>query len=249
MISAKEIYDIVNQIAPFKFAEEYDNVGIIYDSNLQVNRVLFALDITDETIDEAINLNCGIIVSHHPILFHAVKKIGSDDLITKAIKNDISLITAHTNYDKVKVGTSSVLASSLGLLITEDVSDGLGRIGYYEKPMTQLDFIMHVKSLLCTNSVSAVVGKKKIKRVLVIAGSSGDIEEFLKLKIDAIVTGETKYSNALEAKRQGKTLVIAGHYETENIGFKGLHEIISKVVTGNAECFYSKEGRNPIKYF
>lgn len=119
----------MEEIAPIVLAESWDNVGLqIGFRKKDVDKVLLSLDVDESIIKEAIRLNAGLIVSHHPLIFSALRNIDSDDpigsTIMTAVKNEISVFCAHTNLDKAKKGVNDALAEALGLtktrpLITE----------------------------------------------------------------------------------------------------------------------------------
>tara|TARA_B100001175_G_C19491448_1_gene632825 strand:+ start:886 stop:1980 length:1095 start_codon:yes stop_codon:yes gene_type:complete len=116
----KEITQYLENIAPLAYQEAYDNSGLIVgDKNNNVNSVLITLDCTEDVIDEAINNNCNLIISHHPIIFTGIKSItGSNYVertIIKAIKNNIAIYSIHTNLDNVSNGVSAKIAEIIGL--------------------------------------------------------------------------------------------------------------------------------------
>lgn len=98
----------------------YDNVGLLLgDPNAPVSRILVCLDVTESVVDEAIEKKCELIVSHHPLIFNKISSINPTDeqgrIIYKMIRNNIALLTAHTNLDAALDGVSFVLANNLGL--------------------------------------------------------------------------------------------------------------------------------------
>jgi dinuclear metal center YbgI/SA1388 family protein len=110
----------MHQWAPPGIKMSYDNVGLLLgDPSAPVSRILVCLDVTEEVVDEAIEKKCELIVSHHPLIFKEVKSINPTDeqgrIIYKMIRNNIALLTAHTNLDAALDGVSFVLANNLGL--------------------------------------------------------------------------------------------------------------------------------------
>lgn len=106
--------------APPAYQESYDNAGLIVgDPNVPVTGVLVSLDATEAIVDEAIAMNCNVIVAHHPIVFKGLKKLNGKNYVErtviKAIKNDIAIFAAHTNLDSVAGGVNYHIASRLGL--------------------------------------------------------------------------------------------------------------------------------------
>jgi len=116
----RHITDFIHQWAPPEIKLSYDNVGLLIgDSSMPVSQVLVCLDVTEEIVDEALEKKCGLIVSHHPLIFKDISCINPDDeqgrIIYKLIRNNIALLSAHTNLDAALDGVSFVLANNLGL--------------------------------------------------------------------------------------------------------------------------------------
>jgi len=120
MVKIKDITQYLEQFAPLRYQESYDNCGLLIgDEDWPVKGVLISLDCTEEIVDEAIESNCNLIIAHHPILFKPLKKLSGksyvERTITQAIKNDVAIYAIHTNLDNVKEGVNKKLAQKLGL--------------------------------------------------------------------------------------------------------------------------------------
>ena len=117
----KEIVNCIENFAPLKLQESYDNSGLIIgDFGDEVNKALICIDVTEDIIDEAIANNCDLIISHHPLIFGGIKKITKSDLtgkcIIKAIQKNIAIYSAHTNLDNTLDGVNSILGQKIGLI-------------------------------------------------------------------------------------------------------------------------------------
>lgn len=115
-----DLLGAVNRIAPPVLAESWDNVGLqIGDPTARVERVLVALEISDAVVREAKELGASCIITHHPLIFGALKSVVPTNpvgrFVTELIRNEIALIAAHTNLDSVANGTNGVLAERLEL--------------------------------------------------------------------------------------------------------------------------------------
>ena len=118
--TVKNIIHVIETFAPVSYQESYDNTGLqIGDVNQMVSAVLVCIDVTEDVIDEAITKDAGLIISHHPLLFGGIKKITGktyvERCITKAIKNNIAIYSAHTNLDAVSNGVNDRIAQKIGL--------------------------------------------------------------------------------------------------------------------------------------
>jgi len=119
----KDIIKHLESIAPLSYQESYDNCGLLVgNADISIKKALISLDVTEEVIDEAISKKCGLIISHHPIIFGGMKKLNGKNyverVVIKAIKNDIALYAIHTDLDNVYQGVNARIAAKLGL---EDV--------------------------------------------------------------------------------------------------------------------------------
>lgn len=120
----KDVITTIEAIAPLDYAEDFDNVGLLIgDKTTQVNGVLVALDTLENVVDEAIEKNCNLIVSFHPIIFNGLKKITGKDyverVIIKAIQNNIAIYAIHTALDNSFVGVNAKICEILGLQQTK----------------------------------------------------------------------------------------------------------------------------------
>lgn len=119
-----EVIGLFEQFSPKAYAMEGDKVGLqIGRLNKPVEKVLIALDVLEEVVDEAIAENVQLIIAHHPLIYRPLQKIATEHkagrIIEKLIKHDIAVYAAHTNLDVAKGGVNDWLAQSLGLRETE----------------------------------------------------------------------------------------------------------------------------------
>jgi dinuclear metal center YbgI/SA1388 family protein len=118
-----EIIQLLEQFAPKHLAMEGDKIGLqIGTLNKPIQRMMIALDVLEEVIDEAIEKKIDLIIAHHPPIFRPLKQIVTDQpygrMIEKCIKHDIAIYAAHTNLDIAEGGVNDWLAEALQL---EDV--------------------------------------------------------------------------------------------------------------------------------
>ncbi|WP_027338677.1 Nif3-like dinuclear metal center hexameric protein [Halonatronum saccharophilum] len=123
-VKLQQITTLIDKIAPKRLAYKWDNVGLqVGDYNQTVSKVMLTLDITKEVLSEAKEEGVDLIIGHHPLIFKGISKIRYNTsigrLIRDAIKEDISIYIAHTNYDIGEGGLNDYLAQSLGLTNTD----------------------------------------------------------------------------------------------------------------------------------
>lgn len=119
-VTLSQINAAVYELAPYRLAYEWDNVGLqIGDPAQQVNRLLIALEVNDRVIAHAVENKCEAILTHHPLIFRPIKSLRSDDPTSRLqlalVRANIGLIAAHTNLDRVLRGTNGALAEKLEL--------------------------------------------------------------------------------------------------------------------------------------
>jgi dinuclear metal center YbgI/SA1388 family protein len=139
MIKVKDISNYLESIAPISLQETYDNSGLLVGNNENlVSGIITTLDITEEIIQEAIDLKCNLIVAHHPIIFKGVKKLNGNNYvekcIIKAIKNDINIYAIHTNLDNIHTGINRKIGEKLGfkkMHILQPKSDNLLKLTFF----------------------------------------------------------------------------------------------------------------------
>ena len=103
-MKVKDIVAMLEAEVPLAWQESYDNAGLVVGSpEADVERVLIALDATEEVVEEAISERCQMVVTHHPIIFRPIKRLADENrqqrTIAKAIRHGIALYAAHTNLD------------------------------------------------------------------------------------------------------------------------------------------------------
>ncbi len=227
----QEIYRIIDEAAPLKYAEDWDNCGVQIDvGGEEVNTVLCAMEINDAVINEAVEKKAELIVTHHPLIFDGLKNLDQKDIparyVIRLVQAGISVLSAHTCFDVADGGINDCLADLLGL---ENVSKAcemipgvpetmLFRVGDLPEPMKLRDCAVYVRSRLPWSPGLRIAGdpEKIIKKVCVCGGSGGSYwNEALETGADLYVTGEIKHHDAGPASDSGLAVIEASHAATE----------------------------------
>lgn len=226
MPTVHRIYQEMTRIAPPELAESWDNVGLLVDCGGEVRRVLVALDITPEVVEEAAAKGCELIVSHHPVIFSPLKKLSAEDVPFQLVQKGVSAICMHTNLDAAEGGVNEVLAGIFGMREPAVFADGCGRVGEIdpiqvkelaEKAQAELEKRCNLPADGSEPvQVKFVDTGKTVRRLAVISGAGGSLfEDALAQGADCLLTGEANHHHACDAKRLGLSLIAAGHYATE----------------------------------
>lgn len=222
MILVRDIYKYIDEIAPFSLQAGYDNSGLIVgNAYYGVKTVLTALDITNDIIADAEELGAELIVTHHPPIFRAIKRIDTETPIGSLMMNGISVISAHTSFDNAKGGMNDILCETLGLVPDRPlaVEDGVP-VGYICScaPISPEDMAEKIKAALGCDVVRYNDMGGKIETVAVCSGSGGSLlADALSNEVDAYITGDVKHDVFIDAYNAGLTVFDAGHFHTEDI--------------------------------
>ena len=241
--------DILNFLKlrfPEEQKEEWDNVGLMTgDSCREINKVLVCLDVTPDTVTEAMDFGADLIISHHPLIFSPLKKVVEDNSIgstlIQLIKNNIAVYSMHTNFDKADGGMNDLLAEKLGLSDVRKYTDeelmsgggktvdNLGRVGVLEHPMTLDDFADFVKASLGCRAMKVFGdGEESVQTVALCTGSGGSMmTAAYNSGADVYLTADLGHHHAQSAAETGLNLIDAGHFETENIITDFLYDLLS----------------------
>lgn len=239
MSTVTHIYDAIDRLAPFWLTMDFDNTGILVgDRNREVSCALLALDCTPAVVEQAKQLGAQLIVTHHPVIFHPLKRVNEDAVVYQLIRSDIAVISAHTNLDIAQGGVNDALASAIGLrdcrgleLLNEQTGAWLGRIGTLPEPLSPEAFAAHVKSCLNAASVKFAAAPRAIHTVALCSGSGADcLDAAISAGADALLTSEVKQHEYLAAAAAGISIFDAGHFDTEDIVIEPLRDYLAKEI-------------------
>ena len=204
-------YEVINKIeefAPLETQESWDVSGWIVDlENPEINKVMFALTVTEDVFEQALKHQCDLIISHHPLFFVPFKY------------RKINIYCAHTNMDKAQGGTTDLLIDAIrenGKAINEFV-----RVIELENEMS-VEFLK--LKLLPISPHLRIVNNLGVKTIKTIGFCAGSGSEFInETPCDAFVTGDLKYHTAIESK---KVIFDIGHFESEIFVVEFLRKLV-----------------------
>ena len=238
-MTVQELYEMIDGIAPFTSQMEGDNSGFLVGSASQeVTGALFALDVTEPVIDEAVSLSAQLIVTHHPLMFSPIRSVTDSDyesrLIRRLTQENISLIAAHTNLDRAPGGVNDTLAECCGL--TGITGEAFFRCGMLPLPLTAYELADRLRDRLRTDVRLMGPGHSVIRKVGLCSGAGGD--EWVhaaEAGCDAFVSGEIKHHFALAMADSGLVGLACGHFATEEPGIRALAAALQKALN-QVEC-------------
>ena len=233
VVTTQWVIDKMEAWAPAKSAIESDNVGLLVgDRARTVNRILTALDLSEDVLREAVQGRFDFVITHHPLISNwgpPINRITTDNVVGKKImtliSNGIGLFTAHTNLDVAPGGVNDLLFELLDLTDKEFLAmpaateyPPLGLIGNLKNPVPLPTLAVHVSKVLSLEHVRYVGQNDKIVKRVGLMGGSGSkyIEAAIANKCDVYLTGDLNYHQALDAMEAGIALIDGTHYSTEN---------------------------------
>lgn len=221
----RDVIKMLEEYAPVSLAEAWDNPGLqTGDEMQQIRRIMIALDATDDVVDQAVDWKADLLITHHPLIFSAMKKITEDHFIgrrlRKMIRNDISLYAMHTNCDVAQMADSA--AERLGLVDTTVLSPlgaekGIGKIGRLLKELSIEELAAHVKDTFGIPYVQVAQSASEVISTVAISPGSGHdfVAEALEGGADCLITGDMTHHATIDATAQGLHIIDAGHFGTE----------------------------------
>lgn len=218
-VNSSKIIKVLNELAPESLAESWDNVGfLVGNRDTQVDRILVALEVTEQVVEEAIQDNIDLIVCHHPLIFKPLSRLTDDDpigrIVRRLVKHNISVYAAHTNLDIAEGGTNDYISGLLGL---ERVS-GLQQTGadLYSKlavyvPETHLDSIREAMARAgagqigaysdCSYTSEGTGAFRPLEGSNAYIGSVGEVEFVKEAKVE-VVAENTRLTDIVEAMKR-----------------------------------------------
>jgi len=243
-MTVRKIADFMESWAPLVLAESYDNPGLIIGrGDREVKTVMLSVDASSAVIDQAAAHHADLLLTHHPLIFHPLRKVSEEDLIGERVlrlaENRIALYAAHTNLDSAPGGNIDRAAAMLGLssvrAVAEEGETPCLRIGLLEKPMSLREFAMRTAAAFGLEGVRMIGnGEQMVQTVGIVTGSGMDFADLaLREGADVLVTGDITYHKADEALAKGLSLIDATHFGTDRLS---VHWIKDELI-----AFFEKE--------
>lgn len=252
----EEVIRKLEDLSPVSYAESWDNPGLLagrYDK--EIKKIYIALDATTEVIEDAIRCGADMLLTHHPLIFKGIKKVNSEDFIGRRIltllQADMCYYAMHTNFDVMGMADAAADRLALSQRRILDVTyekdgatEGIGRIGDLEKPMTLDACAQFVKQAFGIDLVKVFGDADMQVQTMAISPGSGKsmIGAALSGNADVLITGDIDHHDGIDALERKMAVIDAGHFGLEQIFVPYMAEYIKKqtadieVVTQNLKC-------------
>lgn len=258
MPTVASIAAFLEQLAPPRLAEDWDNVGLLVgrrDAN--VTRLMTCLTVTPQSAAEAVEEGANLIVSHHPMPFRAVRQLTADTtvgrLLLDLIAANVAVYSAHTAFDSAGEGVNQRLAEGLGLrdiapLLPHAEGQGTGRWGCTTEPISLIELADRLKAFLKIDRLQMVGDPaRKVHRVATTCGAADELLDAARQNnCDAVVIGEARFHACLEAEAAGVALLMPGHFASERFAVEGMADVLGREFP-DIQAWASRRERDPIR--
>ena len=228
-MTVQDIYQVLDNAAPFSTQESYDNSGLLVGSTEQpVTHILLTLDITRPVIEEAAAIGADLILAHHPVIWSPLKSLSPESPVWQLANHGIAAICSHTCMDIAPKGINALIGQKLHEAIgfssdlepLEILSGGrvLGQAATLREEYTADTLAQKLGDVFGKTSLRYYANQKPIRKIAWCSGSGGDlIETALSRGADALITGDCKHSVWALAQNLDFNLFDCGHFDTEVI--------------------------------
>jgi len=239
-----EIIEKLEQAAPVKYAEEWDNVGFLAGRReKEIKKIFIALDATDEIIEEAVVAGADMLLTHHPLIFKPVTRVNGDDFIgrrlVRLLQNDICYYAMHTNFDVAAMAQAA--ADALGLTDTKVLSvtfddgkqkEGIGRYGKGARIMSLSECAAYVKEVFRLKYVNVYGDPETPVGTVAVCPGSGKstMKDTVAAGADVLITGDVDHHMGIDLAAQGVCVIDAGHYGSEKIFVPYMKDYLKKEI-------------------
>lgn len=203
--NVSDIMKIVEEIAPLRLAEKWDNSGLqVGSKDWPVKKVVLSLDPLPEVVEYACSINADLLVTHHPLIFKPLSSVDfsspTGKIIKMSMENRLAIYSAHTNYDSVGDGLNDILASRIGLKEVAPFSNSGGqgkcKLVFYA-PVEQKDKVLQalfettagiIGNYTCCSFLSDGTGTfKPVEGAKPYSGNIGEISTLDEVRIETVV--------------------------------------------------------------
>ena len=264
MATIADVVRVIESFAPVEIQENWDNCGLCAGSpDAELTGVLVGFDCTRALIDEAVECGANMVVTHHPLIFHGLKKVDEadpvGDALIRAIRSGVAVYCAHTSADKAPGGVSWAIARRLGLenvsvldydaaVSSEGFSCGLGIIGDFPEALSSDRAIEKVKEAFglpyvrCSRPSDGL-----IRRVAACGGAGSSLVDRARASgAQLYLCGDVSYHHFFTT--EGFMVMDIGHYESEIDIVSILFSLIQKNFPTFAVRIAQKSNNNPVFY-
>ncbi|MDR1482586.1 MAG: Nif3-like dinuclear metal center hexameric protein [Synergistaceae bacterium] len=243
-MKVREIVRRIEEQLPLSWSEEWDNSGLLVgDPESSADKIAVALDATEHSILRAIGMNCGMLVTHHPVIFRSIDRVvlpsPEAQAISASLKGGTAVYSSHTSWDSSPEGVNVILSNLLGLkdfsplLYPRGGAWGMGSIGRLRRPATLSSLARAVRDAWGLSYLSAYGdGSAPLNLAALCGGAGGDfLQAAIDRGADVYITADVSYHCVMQAQAANIALITVNHGEMEAASLPGLRDLL-KEATG-----------------
>lgn len=255
-----ELYAILNEYAPVSLSDEYcrkfgayDNSGILLNGGDEIKKVLFSLDLSSKTLDEAERIGANAVVTHHPVIYGKIGTVNVTDSqganLQRAIRKGVSVISMHLNMDCAQGGVDEWLMKGVGGKKAEELCErlsgencGYGRV-YEVPPSSVFDLTEKIKREFSSERTLCYNGEKTVRHAASFCGagaSEAGVEWAKRAGADVVISSDFKHHIIALALEYGLGVIVITHYAAETYGFERIFQTIKNKI-GVESAFFRDE--------
>jgi len=259
--TVSDVIAFLEEVAPPQLSEDWDNVGLLIGEQSQAtSSIMTCLTLTPDVAEEAVREDAGLIVTHHPVLFRAVKRLTGEtregEVLLSLIQQSIAIYSPHTSYDSAPAGINQQLAELIGLTDTAplrpvegETGQGSGRFGNLSQPISLSSLIANVKDKLGLTDIQ-FVGEPGllVSRMAIACGAAAEyLVDAKEAGCQVLLTGEARFHDCLSARSEGLGMILPGHYMTERPAMEALAVRLARQFP-KLRVWASHAERDPVHY-
>lgn len=259
-LALKQVLDAIHSFAPEDLAASWDNVGLLIEPTKPklITHTLITNDLTEDVMQEAVDLNADLIISYHPPIFAPLKSLSTrtwkERIAATCLENKIALYSPHTSFDSVKGGLNDWLAEAFDLKTSKPIEpgvnpeNGFGRLCTLKTPVSVSDAVNLVKQRINLPHVRLACARRNdnmINSVAVCAGSGASILKGV--KADLYITGEMLHHDILDAVHIGANVILTNHSDSERGFLKVFALKLAQLLGESVKVSVSLVDNDPLK--
>ncbi|XP_020804551.1 NIF3-like protein 1 [Drosophila serrata] len=261
--SGQKLATVIKELenfAPVKLAEAWDNVGLLIEPHREklITKILLTNDLTEPVMSEALQKDVSLIISYHPPIFQALKRITQahwkERVVAACLANNIALYSPHTAWDKACGGVNDWLSQAVHINKIRPLEPELGAppgtgSGRFIETKMEIDELVRSLQNHIQNSVHIALAvnhhpKSLIQTVGICAGSGGTLLKGI--KADLIISGEMSHHELLEFNHNNTTVLLCNHSNSERGFLKQFAPKLGELLKGDCEIIVSAEDKDPL---
>ena len=271
-VSLPQLLAALELLAPLKFAEPWDNVGLLLEpvpapQAAPLEHVLLTIDLSDDVVEEAEALGAGLIIAYHPPIFQGLKRLRStqpgERSILRCAARGIAIFSPHTALDAAPGGVNDWLLDAFGpgqrgpcAPHPLDSRFGQGRFVQLADAITLGAAVAAIKKHLGLSQLRVAEafargdeprGPLSIRNIAVCAGAGGSVFEKLS-GYDLYFTGEMRHHDVRARVASGSSVVLCEHTHTERGYLRSLAAHLTRETNSAAAFHLSQRDRDPLSW-